>query len=165
MLLVSSAPKVSSNFATLTTRKQTSPPIGNRSYGPYRHRLLFKDGFTPEKANKKIRTFAMIETKKALDNLEEILSVPHLTGVFVGPNDLGLSLGFQPTSSPEGVVLDAVRRICNAARSRNKVAGIFCSDISTAIRMRNEGFRFVVYGSDLGLVVGASNQALGQARL
>jgi 4-hydroxy-2-oxoheptanedioate aldolase len=139
--------------------------MGNRSYGPYRHRLLFQDGFTPDKANSKVLPLAMIETRKALDNLEEILSVENLGGVFVGPNDLGLSLGFQPTSSPQGEVLEAIRKICVSTRSKGKVAGIFCSDITTAIRMKNEGFNFVVYGSDLGLVVGASNQALGQARV
>jgi 4-hydroxy-2-oxoheptanedioate aldolase len=142
-----------------------SPPVGERSYGPYRHRLLFKDGFSPEKANSKITTLAMIETKRGLQNLEDILSVPNLSGIFIGPNDLGLSLGFQPTSSPQGKVLESVLHVCNRARANNKIAGIFCSDVETAKSMAKAGFNFVVYGSDLGLVVSASNRSLTEARL
>lgn len=141
------------------------PPKGDRSYGPYRHRILFKEGFSTGFANDRVTTLAMIETRKALENLEEILSVEGLSGVFIGPNDLGLSMGYQPTSSPQGEVLEAVRRIGKEARARGKVAGIFCMDIPTAIKMRQEGFNFIVYGSDINFVNNGSNEALTRARM
>lgn len=140
--------------------------MGIRSYGPYRHKgAIFKDGFSTDKANAKVTTLAMIETKQALENLNDILSVPNLSGVFIGPNDLGLSLGFPPSNSPSGEVLEHIKRIGKAARDRGKVAGIFCTDIATAIRMKNEGFNFIVYGSDLGFVNRGSQEALKQARM
>jgi len=141
------------------------PPMGDRSYGPYRHRVRFKDGFSPEKANKQVTTLAMIETKGAVDNLEEILSVDNLSGIFIGPNDLGLSLGFQPTSSPQGEVLRTIQTICRITREKGKIAGIFCSDVATAIKMKNEGFTFIVYANDLGLLNSGSNEALLKARM
>jgi len=142
-----------------------SPPDGDRSYGPYRHKLLFKDGFSPDKANQKVTTLAMIETRSAVQNLEEILSVDNLSGIFIGPNDLGLSLGYQPSSSPQGEVLKTVLSIGKRAREKNKIAGIFCSDIETAKTMAKAGFNFVVYGSDLGFTLAGSLEALHKARM
>ena len=107
----------------------------------------------------------MIETKSAVENLDDILSVENLSGIFIGPNDLGLSLGFQPTSSPQGEVLKTVLAIGKRARERNKIAGIFCSDLETAKSMANAGFNFVVYGSDLGFTLAGSIEALHKARM
>lgn len=144
-------------------------PVGRRSFGPYstkQTRMLFgKMGFDVNKANAAVKTMAMIETKKALENLDEILSVEGLDGVFIGPNDLGLSLGFSPTSSPKGEVLETVLRICERTKAKGKSAGIYCSDPQTAKAMIKEGFDFVVVSSDLSLLVNGAKRVLAEARL
>ena len=56
------------------------PPIGQRSFGPMRAQLIHGSNYF-EKANQNILSFAMIETQQAVDNLDEILSVPNLTVV------------------------------------------------------------------------------------
>ena len=56
-----------------------------------------------------------IPLKRGLDDLEAILQVPGLTGVFIGPNDLSLCLGAEPSSAPEGEVLQTIERIVNTA--------------------------------------------------
>ena len=64
-------------------------------------------------ANETILTIAMIETQQALDNLDAILKTPGLDSIYVGPSDLGLSLGFQPGPDPtdaEGDGSDQVHR-------------------------------------------------------
>ncbi|OZA13229.1 MAG: 2,4-dihydroxyhept-2-ene-1,7-dioic acid aldolase, partial [Rhodobacterales bacterium 17-64-5] len=71
-------------------------PEGTRSFGPVRA-LLYGGADYPQHANDTIVTFAMIETAQALENLEEILSVPGLDAIYVGPSDLSLALGCKPT--------------------------------------------------------------------
>ena len=69
---------------------------------------------------------AMIETREALDNLDGILGVTGLDAVFVGPSDLGQSLGYGPgmdREEPEDV--EAIDTVLAAARDRDLAAGIF----------------------------------------
>ncbi len=67
----------------------------------------------------------MIETRDGLDNLDSILDVPGIDGVFVGPNDLSLALGLQPASDQEAKVFtDAIDRIVDGCRARGLVAGL-----------------------------------------
>ena len=58
------------------------PPIGQRSFGPMRAQLIHGSNYF-EKANENVLSFAMIETQQAVDNLDDILSVQNLTGVYI----------------------------------------------------------------------------------
>src|SRR6202158_1596498 len=71
------------------------PPKGLRSFGPIRA-LLYAGADYPEHANDTVLAIAMIETRQAPDNLDEILSVKGLDAVYMGPNDLSLALGCKP---------------------------------------------------------------------
>src|SRR5579871_1210207 len=66
------------------------PPKGLRSFGPIRG-LLYGGADYADHANDTMIAFAMIETKQALDNLDEIMSVEGLDAVYIGPNDLALA--------------------------------------------------------------------------
>ena len=58
------------------------PPKGQRSFGPMRAQIVHGMDYY-EYANQNIISLAMIETKEAVDNIDEILSVPNLTGVYL----------------------------------------------------------------------------------
>ena len=73
----------------------TYAPRGTRSFGPVRA-TLYGGADYPQHANETIVTLAMIETAKALDNLDAILSVEGLDAVYIGPSDLSLALGCKP---------------------------------------------------------------------
>ena len=68
------------------------PPLGQRSFGPMRAQLIYGSDYY-DNANDNIISLAMIETKEAVENIDEILSVPHLTGVYIGPGDMSSSYG------------------------------------------------------------------------
>ena len=71
------------------------PPRGERSLGPIRAALL--DGDTCSVVASAAGTvFAMIETAEALANLDQILAVDGIDGIYVGPGDLAVSLGVEP---------------------------------------------------------------------
>ena len=71
------------------------PPKGQRSFGPIRAFLCAGADY-PQHANGAMLAFAMIETRQALENLDDILSVDGLDAVYIGPSDLSLALGCTP---------------------------------------------------------------------
>lgn len=73
------------------------PPHGRRSWGPVRPALV--EGYAPADAEREVVCIPLIETAKGVEAIEEIAAVDHLDAVFVGPADLGLSLGGSPGSS------------------------------------------------------------------
>ena len=68
------------------------PPKGYRSFGPIRG-LLYGGSDYAKHADDEILKLAMIETKEALDKLDEILDTPNLDGIYIGPADLSLAVG------------------------------------------------------------------------
>lgn len=143
------------------------PPGGHRSFGPHRAMLSWAGGsrgdFT-RAANAEILTFAMIETRGAIDELDAILSVDGLSGVFIGPNDLGLALGHDPTDAPEGEVLEMIRLVLSRAHTHGKQAAIFCADPVAAKRMAHLGFDLVSTGVDVGWATAGAAAALTAAK-
>ena len=71
------------------------PPLGQRSFGPMRAQLIYGSDYY-NYANDQIVTLAMIETKEAVNNLDEILSVENLNGVYIGPADMSIAYGLEP---------------------------------------------------------------------
>lgn len=125
------------------------PPLGYRSYGPTRVSMYAGDDYA-KNANATVLTFAMIETAKALENLEEILSVEGLDAIYVGPADLSQSLGGPPGADFEdGPVPPALDTIIEAAKRHGIYAGIHNASASYARRMIDKGFQFATVQSDL----------------
>ena len=140
------------------------PPAGYRSYGPYRAALYAGQDYT-DHADDTVVTIAMIETREALENLDEILDVEGLDAVFVGPSDLGQSLGYGPgMDREEPEVIEAIDRVLAAARERGLAAGIFTGTPEYASRMVEKGFQFVNISSDARLMASAASGAIAALR-
>ena len=153
-------------FAQQSSLPLYSPPEGRRSYGP--HRAAFGGAASPAEwtraQNEHTQTWAMVETSAALDDLDGILAVPGLTGIFIGPNDLGLALGYAPTSAPDGPLLGTIESVLDRAHAAGKRAGIYCAEAEACRRMARRGFDLVSVGGDLGWLRGAASAALARAR-
>lgn len=147
-------------------RASKYPPDGHRSFGPHRAILGWPGsrGDFVRAANAAVETYAMLETRGAIEDLDGILGIQGLTGVFIGPNDLGLALGHDPTDSPEGEVLAMVEHVLARSHEHGKKAAIFCSDPSTAKRMADAGFDMVVVGMDVAWAAGGAAKALAAAK-
>lgn len=140
------------------------PPVGNRSFGPARG-LLYGGADYFDAANAEVVTMAMIETREGLENLEAIVAVEGLDGIYVGPNDLCLALGVAPRAeSQEPVVAEAITRIVAACRAAGKALGIFCSDGAAAAARIEQGFTFVTPGNDANLLGKAARTEIAAAR-
>ena len=138
-------------------------PLGIRSYGPLR--ANYSAGFDYfDRANRQVACIVMVETRVAVDNVEEIVSVPGVDAVYVGPADLSVTLGLSPAPDhAERSFTDALERVIDACRRHDVVPGI-AGNAETAPKRLEQGFRFVEVASDAGLLgVGAGN-ALERAR-
>ena len=139
-------------------------PVGYRSWGPVRG-LSYGGPDYFHKANETILTLAMIETREALENVDSIMSTPGLDGIYVGPNDLAISLGYEPQYMPKDAeVAEAFDTILDAAKRHNVVAGIHCGSGEMAGEMTKKGFRFCTILGATRLMVMGANDALGAAR-
>ena len=139
-------------------------PRGKRSFGPTRARLLYGEQY-PGSPNVPPLIFAMIETKAALGNLEAILETPFLSGVYVGPGDLSLSLTGRATMDfRSGEAAQAVAEIARQTTRRGLIAGIFTQGGELARHAESLGYRFVTAGSDLALLSGAAKGVLADLR-
>ena len=140
------------------------PPLGQRSFGPVRA-ALYGGADYHQHANREVLVLAMIETRKALDNLTEILSVEGLDGIYVGPSDLALSLGYQPaTDASDPEVLQAIQEIAHAARAHGRYAAIHCLSVDFARRMWDLGYHMVSLLSDGRLMALKTQELLRELR-
>ena len=139
------------------------PPRGKRSYGPFRAAYI-RDGQYTTAVDQDVVCLVMIETRDGIDNLESILDVPGIDGVFVGPNDLSLALGLKPGADQEAKVFtDAIDRIVAGCRARGLVAGCACT-AAVAPKRLAQGFRFVEVSRDASSMVRAASEDLAAVR-
>ena len=101
-------------------------------------------------ADDEILKLAMIETKEALEKLDEILDTPNLDGIYIGPADLSLAVGEEPGfDRPENTTAyKEILRILEAAKKRNLLAGLHNGTPEYAQKMIDRGFNLVTVGSD-----------------
>ncbi len=139
-------------------------PHGRRSYGPTRARRRHGADYGAS-ARDIVVTLAMIETAEALANLDAILAVDGIDGVYIGPADLALSLGHAPTLlSDEPEVVAAIASIGSRTRAAGKVAGIHAGDAASTRRLLDQGFGFVALGTDISLFERAMARELASVR-
>lgn len=137
-------------------------PRGTRSFGPVRA-LLYGGADYPQHANDTIVVFAMIETKQALDNLDDILSVKGLDAVYIGPSDLSLALGCTPTlDDVDKPVAEAIDHILAKAKDHGLVAGIHNGTPEAALKRIEKGFRFVTVSSDARLMAAGAKEVVAK---
>ena len=125
------------------------PPKGYRSFGPIRASIYGGADYANH-ADQEILKLAMIETKEALEKLDEILDTPNLDGIYIGPADLSLSVGEEPGfDKPENTkAYKEILRILEAAKKRNLLAGLHNGTAEYAQKMIEKGFNLVTVGSD-----------------
>lgn len=124
------------------------PPAGRRSFGQLQP-IWGAAARDPADANTDTCCAVMIESATALDNVEGIAAVPGVGMLFVGPNDLSLSLGTTISHLlDDQSKTSALQRIVDAARANNIPAGAFGGDPGTARRFSDRGFTFVACATD-----------------
>lgn len=121
-------------------------PLGYRGYAKGRGSGFGNDGWaagTPEeymkRSNEKVLMIPQCETVEALENIEEIVKINGIDGIFVGPFDLSICMGI-PTQFDSPAFQAAVDRILNACKKAGKLSMIYTSTPDEAKFYLSKGF-------------------------
>ena len=137
------------------------PPKGYRSFGPTRGFMYGGNDYV-DHANDEILKIAMIETKEALDKLDEIMSTSGVDGIYIGPADLSLAVGEKPSfDKPESdPVYPVIMKILEHAKKNNIFAGIHNMTPEYAQKMIEKGFQLVTVGSEQRFMTAGAKSAV-----
>lgn len=140
------------------------PPIGWRSFGPNRA-VQYAGSDYWQHANQEVLLLAQVETAEAIANIDEILNVPGLDGVYVGPGDLSLSMGETPSMAPTApAVLAAMQTVLKKARERNLIAAVHTDGAATAVTRYAEGFQFCSVQTDMRMLMNAAKATVAAVK-
>ena len=144
------------------------PPLGERSWGPtFAFPRHGKGDFAQWLAESNSRTvsFAMIETRAALDALDSILDTPGIDAIFVGPADFSIAWTNGKAVNPTlESMLETVADIAGRTRKAGKYAGIFLVDPKSAGRYAAMGYQFMALGGEHKMISMGAEGLLGAAR-
>ena len=117
-------------------------PEGTRSFGPYR---VKPHDIDPVEYSRRVVVLPMIESSAGLAAVDSIIAVDGVDGVFIGPGDLGLSLGHgagqNRTDAPMAQIFDSIK---DTAHRHGKKVGIFATNAGYAAHTASDGYDLVV---------------------
>ncbi len=127
-------------------------PVGERSFGPRHAASLYRID-----SNEYLQEFdqcslalAMIETREAYDNLDQIIAVAGIDGVLIGPGDLSISFRQNPVPDAYGVdTIDVVKDIVARCKQAGKTTAAFSFDPEAANMLNQLGVDIISVGLDV----------------
>ncbi|KAF2085182.1 HpcH/HpaI aldolase/citrate lyase family protein [Saccharata proteae CBS 121410] len=144
------------------------PPVGTRGFGsPFPMGTFSNQSSTQylQEANDALITIVQIETKEALENVDEIARVEGVDVLLIGPFDLGNNIGYPVL---DGVVReelgDAIARIHKAAVDNGKRTGIYCTSGEQGREYADKGFHMISIAADMIAIPAYFTNALSAAK-
>jgi 2-keto-3-deoxy-L-rhamnonate aldolase RhmA len=133
------------------------PPVGERGCAVVRGHSDFRSEPVKEFiewANQESLVIVQIESKMAIDHIEEMVSIPGVDVALIGPNDLSISLGIPgETSHPSEIA--AIEKMVAACNKHGVAAGIHLGNVDQLKDWMKKGMRFITYSSDLNFLLGS----------
>ncbi len=137
------------------------PPEGNRGFGPLRASQYTQD--YPDylgRANDNILVSFLLETREAMENLEEITSVPGVDALYLGLWDLYLDHGVSPFEMPHPEMDKVVERAIQVCAAGGVALGIGSSTPRDVRHWRDRGLTFLGYGPEYMLLDSAARAGI-----
>ncbi len=145
-------------------------PVGNRGFAGVRsNNYGYDEGLADgiddfmKKCNDEVLVLPQCETAQALNNIEAVLEMDGIDGIFVGPFDLSISIGI-PLQFDHPVFLEAIDRILNACKTSGKPAFIYAGSIEAAKDAYSKGFDSVAYSLDANVFMNGFKREIGEIR-
>lgn len=141
------------------------PPAGVRGVGP---RRVVKYGLESideyfKAADEEVLIIVQIETEKALQNLDEILSTPGVDACYVGPYDLSASLGvFRQFNHPK--FTSAIEKILDTSKKTGVAPGYHAGSLEEALLRLEQGFKFIAITSDMGHLINSCRKTVSKLK-
>lgn len=142
------------------------PPEGRRGFGMRGILTDFAGVSTAdgiERGNRETIVVVQVESTEALADLENIVAVPGIDATMIGPHDLSISLGVPGQFNHEKMKA-AFRRVAEVCGRSPVAPGIHMGDVARLKDLRADGFRFLIYSSDLALMMKSLKEGMETLR-
>lgn len=137
-------------------------PLGNRGYAPTHRAAQYgkmdKQDYI-NKANSEVLTILHCETKEAVENLDQILTLEELDVIFIGPMDLSQSLGRDVMGKREHPeLLKVIDQIIEKVNRAGKAIGTVADNVEMAQELIKKGVLYIPISSDQGMIANGANK-------
>lgn len=142
------------------------PPWGTRGFGVRPIVTDYELGSVPdqiEHLNKDTIVVIQIESKQAIDSIDDLVSVKGVDVALIGPNDLSISLGV-PGEHEHPSMIEAIQKVVDACAKKRIASGIHVRDMSVLQFWMERGMTFITFDTDIGLLITAAAQAVATLR-
>lgn len=130
------------------------PPLGDRGCSVTKGHNEFDNQdlweFT-EMANQENMIILQIERKKAVEDIDQLLSVPGIGGVILGPNDLALSMGVKEDDKLSALE-EPIQHVLDAAQKKKIPCGIHIGNLQWLAEWQKRGMQLICYSTDMGIL-------------
>jgi 4-hydroxy-2-oxoheptanedioate aldolase len=130
------------------------PPVGNRSYGA--RRVIDLHGRRYDNGHDNPVLIAQIETRKSVDNLDEIAAVEGIDALFIGLDDMAIRDGTDMSQIDLDVYDSMLEKLTEATKEKHLIAGGVFTSASRLSKAGRLGFSLICVCGDVGLLAGAS---------
>ncbi|KAF6255716.1 Pyruvate/Phosphoenolpyruvate kinase-like domain-containing protein [Scenedesmus sp. NREL 46B-D3] len=124
-----------------------------------------------QEANREVQVWLQVETRACFESLDDVLSVPGITCAFLGPSDMGFSYGLHIKNGYDlpGMLtcpeLDNVySTLVQACNNHGVAPGVFCLGEARAAQLAAQGYTYVAYNTDLGVVMNYSASTMAKLK-
>ncbi|MFC1903705.1 HpcH/HpaI aldolase/citrate lyase family protein [Chloroflexota bacterium] len=98
-----------------------------------------------KEANRETMVMIQVETMEAVDNMKDILAIPGIDAIFIGPNDLSSAMGYTgQVNHPE--VQKMIEKLVKEIHAAGKAAGTVAYDLDTLRKCQERGFQLISHG-------------------
>lgn len=152
--------------AEVIVRYSKYPPLGHRGFGTQIGQTDYKPRKAIEfmkEANEHTLIIAQIETREAIENVDDILGVEGIDVGLIGPNDLSISLGI-PDQMDSEILTKAIDKVVESAKKKRKVTGVHIGNMEIVKKWRAKGMTFLAYSTDIGFMYSASKSSLEELK-
>jgi len=142
-------------------------PLGERGmygFGPHTQYRTLPPAEHMAAANARVHVTAMLETKRAFDQLDGIASVPGIDALTIGPTDLAQDLGLLGTPKQRDVLNEYRRRLVDACRKHGKAVSMAVDSVETVREMIAMGATIVNYSSETAVLRAGYAMAVAEIR-
>jgi 4-hydroxy-2-oxoheptanedioate aldolase len=152
--------------AEAVVRAAKYQPLGMRGISFYTrasdYTVFGISGYT-DRLNQEQMVLVHVEGRRGLENLDQILTVPHIDVIFLGPYDLSQSFGI-PGQVNDPRVVKGMEEATAKIRAAGKWAGTFAGDAETAKRWIKTGVQYISLGVDVGIFARACRALVEQVK-
>ena len=142
------------------------PPVGKRGCSIMKGHNDFQRAELNEFTtfmNRETLVILQIERKQAVDDIDELLSVPGVDAIVFGPKDLALSLG-RPENFGDPETLAAMEKVMRACQAHGIISGLHTPQIQTLLEWHQKGVNLLTWSSDIEMLSNACDAGLKQLR-